>query len=167
MNSLKVKQVLSSTCNKKKVQFIQNTLPSKQRVWLPSRHTQMSKHCSSRLRNKMNFRSRSCVWMDDMHCRDSSSLQSPYAIQLWTQRVFYGIGGTYLWGENTQVGYDSWHWHDVKKEGSQQIVWEVSSNDRPEKYQIKFKWWHENSENFNPKTKYIREVSVVNLKTSP
>lgn len=77
MNSLRVKQVLSSTCNKnasrfKKVQFIQNTLPSKQRVWLPSRHTQMSKHCSSRLRNKMNFRSRSCVWMDDMHCRDTA-----------------------------------------------------------------------------------------------
>lgn len=76
--------------------------------------------------------------MDDMHCRDT-------AVQLWNQRVFYGIGGTYLWGENIQVGYDGWHWHDVKKEGSQQIVWEVSSNDRPEKkFQIKFKWPHEN-----------------------
>lgn len=45
-----------------------NTIPSKQSVWLPSRHTQMSKHCSSRLRNKINFRSRSCDWMEAMHC---------------------------------------------------------------------------------------------------
>lgn len=82
-NSLKVKQVLSCTRNKStssifQTQFIQNTLPSKQRVWLPSRHTQMSKHCSSRLRNKMNFRSRSCDWIDDIHCCDTAVQYSYY-----------------------------------------------------------------------------------------
>lgn len=87
MNSLKVKQVLSCTPNRStssifQNEFIQKTLPSKQRVWLPSRHTQMSKHCSSRLRNKMNFRSRSCDWMDDIHCRDNP-LRSLSTIQIW------------------------------------------------------------------------------------
>lgn len=68
-------------------EIIQNTPPSKQRVWLPSRHTQMSKHCSSRLRNKMNFRSRSCDWMDDIHCRDNS-LQLLSTIQIWDNMCF-------------------------------------------------------------------------------
>lgn len=92
MNSLKVKQVLSCTPNRStssifQNKFIQNTLPSKQRVWLPSRHTQMSKHCSSRLRNKMNFRSSSCDWMDDIHCRNNS-LWLLSTIQIWDSMCF-------------------------------------------------------------------------------
>lgn len=92
MNSLKVKQVLSCTPYRTTSSIfqnkcIQNTLPSKHRVWLPSRHTQMSKHCSSRLRNKMNFRSRSCDWMDDILCRNNS-LRLLSTIQTWDSSYF-------------------------------------------------------------------------------
>lgn len=45
-------------------------LPSKHRVWLPSRHTQISKHCSSRLKNKTNLRKRSWVCMVTIHCKE-------------------------------------------------------------------------------------------------
>lgn len=41
------------------VAFVQAHLPRRQSVWLPSKHTQTSLHCSSRLKNKMNLRKRS------------------------------------------------------------------------------------------------------------
>lgn len=45
-------------------------LPSKHRVWLPSRQTQISKHCSSRLKNKTNLRKRSWVWIVTIHWKE-------------------------------------------------------------------------------------------------
>ncbi len=68
-----------------KLIFIQTTLPSRQSVWLPSRHTQMSEHCSSRLRNRINFRSRSCVWMDAIHCRQRADIKT-YSLIVYANR---------------------------------------------------------------------------------
>lgn len=60
------------------------------------------------------------MWLDGWHAlsRHGSSLQLLYATQNTRERVIYGTEDSHLWSENTQVGYDSWNGHDVKKEGS-------------------------------------------------
>lgn len=86
-----------------------NPLPSKQSVWLPSRHTQMSRHCSSRLRNKTNFRRRSWVWINVMHCLDKAYIKAN-CLHLWhyflhTQKGLFTSGvKTLRW--DTTAGTD-------------------------------------------------------------
>lgn len=54
------------------------TVPSRQSAWLPSRHTQMSEHCSSWLRNKMNFLRRSWVWIVVMLCCQKADINTSF-----------------------------------------------------------------------------------------
>ncbi len=62
--------VLRITYTLQEVCLKHTCLPSKHRVWLPSRQTQISKHCSSRLKNKINLRKRSWVWMVTIHWKE-------------------------------------------------------------------------------------------------
>lgn len=112
-----------TTLNKWKCKNIFNkiTIPSKHSVWLPSRHTQMSEHCSSLLRNKMNFRRRSCVCIDAIHCWDrdikdikSYSLITKMIIPIIYERIFTSGVSTLRW--DTTAGTDMmWMRNDLSR----------------------------------------------------
>lgn len=130
------------------------SLPSKQRVWLPSRQTQISKHCSSRLRNKTNLRKRSWVWIVIIHCTEHREQKrtAEWQIILWVDFILTKMcvkscslislfliwldGFTYIWSERVKVRDERWNGHDVEKKRPQQVVWEMCSDNRPATHHI-------------------------------
>lgn len=121
-------------------------LPSKHRVWLPSRQTQISKHCSSRLKNKTNLRKRSWVWIVIMHCKGhkltqvkSYSHNNHLDFNMRKQMRYYyhpsRCDVSYIWSERVEVRDKRWNRHDMQEERPQQVVREMCSDNRPETHQ--------------------------------
>lgn len=137
---LRIKYTLQEVCLK------HTCLPSKHRVWLPSRQTQISKHCSSRLKNKTNLRKRSWVWMVTIHWKEHKFRQvKSYSrnccfdfvrcVCKWGVIVYLHVFISYIWSERVEVWDECWNRHDVEKERPQQVVWEMCSDNRPETHQ--------------------------------
>lgn len=62
----------------------------------------------------------------------SGTLHSALGRELAVVSSFW-VFSVYLWGDGVDVGDNCWDRHDVDEERPQQVVREVSSNDRSEK----------------------------------
>lgn len=107
-------------------------LPSKHRVWLPSRQTHTSLHCSSRLRNKMNLWKSPLDSITAIRYSEKQSNESKYHF-IFSFIFFLYISRTYIWSEDREVRNQSWNWHYVDQEWAEKIVRKLSNHYRTRK----------------------------------